>query len=79
VSNQGFLSFFRFFPFGKPPGLKPIDIYSINVFSPFVQWGAMGTMLVTAAGILFFGETLDFTKIVCLIMITAGVFGLNMR
>lgn len=39
----------------------------------------MGTMLVTAAGILFFGETLDFTKIVCLIMITAGVFGLNMR
>mmetsp|Transcript_26880 Transcript_26880/g.75547 ORF Transcript_26880/g.75547 Transcript_26880/m.75547 type:complete len:98 (-) Transcript_26880:137-430(-) len=42
-------------------------------------WAALGTAVVSATGVLYFGESIDAVKISCLMMIIAGVIGLNMR
>jgi len=56
-----------------------ISLAKMDVSVAYALWGAIGTVLVTAAGFLFFGETLDLMKVVCLAMIMTGVVGLNLR
>mmetsp|Transcript_7305 Transcript_7305/g.21175 ORF Transcript_7305/g.21175 Transcript_7305/m.21175 type:complete len:200 (-) Transcript_7305:2327-2926(-) len=55
-----------------------LALKSIDVSIAYAVWAAAGTAIVTIAGILFFGERLDATKIICLIMIILGVVGLEM-
>lgn len=56
-----------------------ISLAKIDVSVAYALWGAIGTVLVTAAGFLFFGESLDMVKVICLVMIMTGVVGLNLR
>jgi multidrug transporter EmrE-like cation transporter len=41
-------------------------------------WAALGTAIVSTAGILLFGERCDARKFVCLLMIVGGVVGLEL-
>ena len=56
-----------------------ISLAKLDVSVAYAVWGAIGTVLVTAVGFLFFGETLDLVKILCLTLIVVGVAGLNLR
>lgn len=56
-----------------------ISLAKIDVSVAYALWGAIGTILVTTAGAVFFGETLDLFKVLCLAMIMSGVVGLNLR
>lgn len=56
-----------------------ISLARIDVSVAYALWGAIGTILVTTAGVLFFGESLDLIKVLCLAMIMSGVVGLNLR
>ena len=56
-----------------------VALAQIEVGIAYACWSALGTLIVSAAGILWFGETADTFKVVCLAMITAGVVGLNLR
>jgi multidrug transporter EmrE-like cation transporter len=40
-------------------------------------WAALGTAIVSVAGVLFFGERFDIAKVLCVSMIVLGVIGLN--
>eukprot|EP00538_Stauroneis_constricta_P002905 CAMPEP_0119549032 /NCGR_PEP_ID=MMETSP1352-20130426/2816_1 /TAXON_ID=265584 /ORGANISM="Stauroneis constricta, Strain CCMP1120" /LENGTH=276 /DNA_ID=CAMNT_0007594469 /DNA_START=512 /DNA_END=1342 /DNA_ORIENTATION=+ len=56
-----------------------IALKNINVSVAYAIWAALGTAVVSATGVLYFGESIDAVKISCLMMIIAGVIGLNMR
>jgi small multidrug resistance pump len=56
-----------------------ISLAKLDVSVAYAVWSALGTTLVTAVGFLFFGETLDLTKLLYLSMIVCGVVGLNLR
>ena len=42
-------------------------------------WAALGTAIVAAMGVMLFNESYDIVKLGCLLMIVAGVVGLNLR
>ena len=50
----------------------------IDVSIAYAVWSALGTAFVSAAGIMLFGEKCDRLKIASIVMIVAGVVGLNM-
>lgn len=56
-----------------------VSLAKIDVSVAYALWSAVGTLLVTAAGTLFFGEKLGASKVVCLLLIVAGVVGLNVQ
>ena len=39
----------------------------------------MGTLIISGVGIVFFGESCDWSKLTCLFLIMTGVVGLNLR
>ena len=50
----------------------------IPVGIAYAIWAASGTAIMSLVGILFFGETFNAAKLVCLTAIMAGVVGLNL-
>lgn len=56
-----------------------ICLAHIEVSVAYAIWSAFGTLLVAVVGIVLFNESYDWTKIICLGLITAGVVGLNLR
>lgn len=50
----------------------------IAVGTAYAAWGAIGTILVTAVGVLVFHEPWNLIKAVYLAMIATGVIGLNL-
>ncbi|VEU42799.1 unnamed protein product [Pseudo-nitzschia multistriata] len=54
-----------------------VSLKSIDVSIAYAVWAAFGTAIISVAGVVFFGERLDATKIVCLFMIVLGVVGLE--
>lgn len=50
----------------------------IDVGLAYAIWSAVGTVIVTTAGVLFYGENMNPTKLVCLAMIIAGVMGIHL-
>lgn len=55
-----------------------ISLAKIDVSVAYAIWSALGTLVITAAGIIFFGESLTFTKLLCLCLISIGVIGINL-
>ena len=55
-----------------------VALAKIEVGIAYACWSALGTLIVSTVGIMFFGESADKTKLFCLAMITAGVVGLNL-
>ena len=56
-----------------------IALKTIEVGMAYAIWGAVGTTLIAAIGILFFQESFNFLKILSIIFIIIGVVGLNLR
>jgi len=56
-----------------------LSLARIEVGIAYAVWSALGTMLVSAAGIAFFDESADPWKVTCLFLIATGVVGLNIR
>lgn len=55
-----------------------VALGKIEVGIAYACWGALGTLIVTTIGIVYFDEKADRVKLLCLAMITAGVVGLNL-
>lgn len=55
-----------------------VALGKIEMGIAYACWSALGTLVVNTVGILFFGESYDRNKLICLGMITAGVVGLNL-
>jgi small multidrug resistance pump len=51
----------------------------IIIIQAYACWSGLGTLIVNTIGIVFFHESRDATKLVCLTLIAAGVIGLNLR
>lgn len=45
----------------------------------YAVWSGVGIALITLIGLLYFGESADLTKLICLSLIIIGVVGLNLR
>jgi small multidrug resistance pump len=56
-----------------------VSLAQIEVGIAYACWAALGTAIVSTSGILLFGESCDSIKLMCLLMIIAGVVGLNLR
>jgi len=54
-----------------------IAMSMINVGLAYAIWSAFGTLIVTTVGVVFFGERLSILKVLCLVLMVAGVVGLN--
>ncbi|OEU13416.1 Multi_Drug_Res-domain-containing protein [Fragilariopsis cylindrus CCMP1102] len=55
-----------------------LALKSIDVSIAYAVWAALGTAIVSIAGIVLFGERFDSAKIICLAMIVLGVVGLEL-
>jgi small multidrug resistance pump len=56
-----------------------VSLSHLEVGVAYAVWGALGTLIVSAQGYMFFKETYDPIKLACLLLITIGVLGLNLR
>jgi len=56
-----------------------LSLAKIEVGIAYAVWSAIGTTIVTTVGIVVFRESCDLWKISCLVLILAGVVGLNLR
>lgn len=54
-----------------------LSLAKINLSVAYALWSALGTLLVTLSGVVFFHESLGWKKTLCLAVIVAGVVGLN--
>lgn len=50
----------------------------IDVGVAYAIWSGLGTALIAGIGFLYFGESLTLIKVISLILIIAGVIGLNL-
>ena len=55
-----------------------ITLKKMEVGLAYAIWSGLGTALIAYIGIVFFGESLSWIKVVSLILIIAGVVGLNL-
>jgi len=56
-----------------------MSLAKIDVSVAYALWSAVGTIVVTTAGVVWFGESVDAFKLACLALIIVGVVGLNLR
>lgn len=50
----------------------------LDVGVAYAVWAALGTVIVTAAGVVFFQEAMDPLKMVSMLLVVLGVVGLNL-
>jgi multidrug transporter EmrE-like cation transporter len=55
-----------------------VCLSQIGVGQAYAVWAALGTMVVTSMGVIFFQELFSPVKLFCLTLIVAGVVGLNL-
>lgn len=55
-----------------------ISLKNLNVGTAYAIWSGMGTVLIVLIGMFFFKEDLTWMKAICLMLIIAGVIGLNL-
>lgn len=58
---------------GMTLALKRIDVSIV-----YAVWSGVGTALIAVIGFMYFKEDVNVTKIVSLVLIVAGVIGLNL-
>jgi small multidrug resistance pump len=56
-----------------------MSLEHIDVGAAYAVWAALGTAVVSIAGMVMFGESCDAIKIACILLIVVGVAGLNIR
>ncbi|MFI5342749.1 MAG: DMT family transporter [Chlamydiales bacterium] len=55
-----------------------ITLKSLEVGLAYAIWAGLGTALIALIGVLYFGESLSLVKILSILLIIAGVVGLNL-
>lgn len=55
-----------------------VTLSQISVGVAYSVWSALGVLVVTTMGIVFFNEKCSPAKLVCLALIIGGVVGLNL-
>jgi small multidrug resistance pump len=55
-----------------------ITLKSLDVGLSYAMWAGLGTALISCIGVLYFGEPISLIKVISLILIIAGVVGLNL-
>ena len=55
-----------------------LALRTIEVGIAYAVWAACGTALIALVGIVFFDESLSLIKIVAILLVIAGVVGLNL-
>lgn len=55
-----------------------ISLKKLNVGTAYAIWSGLGTVLIVLIGMIFFKEQLTWMKAICLMLIIAGVIGLNL-
>jgi small multidrug resistance pump len=58
--------------------LLTIIVRSMPVSVTYAIWAGAGTALVAVVGLVFLGESFSWLKVASLVMIVAGVVGLNL-
>jgi small multidrug resistance pump len=55
-----------------------ISLKSIELSIAYAIWAALGTALIALIGIFYFGDSISTMKVISLILVIAGVVGLNL-
>jgi len=55
-----------------------MSLARIEVGVAYAVWSALGSLIVSTVGIVFFNESCDAKKLTCLALIAVGVVGLNL-
>jgi small multidrug resistance pump len=59
-------------------GLLSLALRGIELSVAYAVWSGVGTAVVAAIGILWFGESAGIGKLICLALIVLGVAGLHL-
>ncbi|AZK45213.1 DMT family transporter [Paenibacillus lentus] len=55
-----------------------MSLKSLNVGTAYAIWSGLGTVLIVIVGMFLFKEQMTWFKAICLMLIIAGVIGLNL-
>jgi small multidrug resistance pump len=64
--------------YGTSLGLLVLVLEKYEVSIAYAIWAGAGTALIAAIGILMFNEPVSVTKVICILMIIAGIVGLEL-
>ncbi|MFT4286936.1 DMT family transporter [Nocardioides sp.] len=64
--------------YGLSIWLLALVVKTMPVSIAYAVWAGVGTAAVAVIGYLFLGESMDWIKATCLLLIIAGVVGLNL-
>ncbi|MGG3575360.1 multidrug efflux SMR transporter [Bacillus gobiensis] len=71
-------SFSIFIFYGLSLTLVTLSLEKINVSVAYSIWSGVGTAIIAVIGIIYFKEPLSTIKILSILLIIAGVIGLNL-
>ena len=54
-------------------------VKTIDISIAYAIWAGLGTALIAAIGFIYFGDSVTPLKIGCIVLIVAGVVGLNLE
>ena len=66
---------FIFYGLGFIPLIKAVERIDLSIV--YAIWSGLGIVVVSIIGFLYFKETVNFVKIVCIVLVIIGVFGLR--
>jgi len=66
---------FIFYGLGFIPLIKAVERIDLSIV--YAIWSGLGIVVVSIIGFLYFKETVDFFKIVCIVLVIIGVVGLR--
>ena len=66
---------FIFYGLGFIPLIKAVEKIDLSIV--YAIWSGLGIVLVSIIGLLYFKETVNFVKIVCIVLVVIGVVGLR--
>lgn len=64
--------------YGLSLSFLTLALRRIDIGVAYAIWSGLGTALIAAIGIIWFRESLSLMKVVSILLIIAGVIGLNM-
>jgi small multidrug resistance pump len=64
--------------YGLSLGLLVLVLEKFEVSIAYAIWASAGTALIAAIGIIFFNEPISVTKVVSILLIIAGILGLEL-
>ena len=66
---------FIFYGLGFIPLIKAVEKIDLSIV--YAIWSGLGIVVVSIIGFLYFKETVNFIKIVCIVLVIIGVVGLR--